>query len=117
MTGLTTHVLDIMHGRPAADVRIDLGAHDGAAYRLVKTLRTNANGRTDQPFLDAAALVSGQYELLFHIGDYFAALGVALPSPRFFDVVPIRFGIAAPTSHYHVPLLVAPWGYQTYRGS
>ena len=117
MSGLTAHVLDIMHGRPAVGLRVDLAVQDGAAYRHLKTLHTNTTGRTDAPFLDAGDMTAGRYELLFHVGDYFAALGVTLPEPRFFDVVPVRFGIAAPGEHYHVPLLVAPWSYQTYRGS
>jgi 5-hydroxyisourate hydrolase len=117
MARLSTHVLDTMHGKPAAGVRIELHALDGETRRLVKTAVTNADGRTDAPLLTGADYRPGQYELVFHIGDYFRGLGVTLPSPAFLDVVPLRFGIAEADGHYHVPLLASPWSYSTYRGS
>lgn len=117
MARLSTHVLDTMHGRPAAGVAVALYALGGAAPRLVKTAVTNADGRTDAPLLAGAEVVAGDYELTFAVGAYFAAQGVVLPQPAFLDVVPVRFGIADPAGHYHVPLLVSPWSYSTYRGS
>lgn len=118
MARLSTHVLDTMHGKPAAGVKIELYAlENGAARSLVKTVTTNADGRTDAPLLTGEAYRPGQYELVFHIGDYFRGLGVALPSPGFLDVVPLRFGMAEADGHYHVPLLASPWSYSTYRGS
>ena len=117
MTKLSTHVLDTANGRPAAGVRIDFSVLDGERYRLLKTVQTNADGRTDEPLLDAAAMAGGRYELVFHVGDYFAGLGAAMADPPFLDTVPLRFAIADPTQHYHVPLLVSPWSYSTYRGS
>jgi 5-hydroxyisourate hydrolase len=115
MGRLTTHILDIAHGRPAAGVLIELRRPMQPAP--IVTARTNADGRCDKPLLEGAALAAGEYELLFHIGDYFRGLGVALDAPAFLDKVPIRFGIAAPDQHYHVPLVVSPWAYSTYRGS
>lgn len=118
MGRLSTHVLDIQAGRPAAGVAIELLriGKDGAASP-VKTTRTNADGRTDAPLLAGDELTTGVYELRFHAGDYFRGAGQTLPEPAFVDVVPIRFGIADAAGHYHVPLLVSPWAYSTYRGS
>lgn len=113
---LTTHVLDTAHGRPAHGVAIELFRLLDGGPELVIATRTNADGRCDGPLLDGEELRPGRYELAFHVGDYFASAGVALPEPRFLDVVPVRFGIAA-GQHYHVPLLIAPYGYSTYRGS
>jgi 5-hydroxyisourate hydrolase len=104
---LTTHVLDIARGRPAAGVAIEL-ARGG---EVVATAVTNADGRTDAPLLDR--LEAGVYELRFAVGDYFGTSG----APPFLDVVPVRFGVSDPDAHHHVPLLVAPGGYSTYRGS
>ncbi len=117
---LSTHVLDLTCGRPAAGMKIELWRRD-AAPALVKTITTNADGRTDAPLLDAAAMATGSYEIVFFVGDYFAARlqGAARLEPveRFLDQVPVRFGIADASASYHVPLLVTPWAYQTYRGS
>jgi 5-hydroxyisourate hydrolase len=117
---LSTHVLDLTTGRPAAGMKIEL-RRLGEKPALLKTVTTNADGRTDAPLLDAAAMATGSYELLFFAGDYFAAKspGAARlePAGRFLDQVPIRFGIADADGSYHVPLLVTPWAYNTYRGS
>lgn len=125
MGRLTTHVLDTMHGRPAAQLtirllRVDPDASEGqrpARLTLLKTVCTNADGRIDAPLLAGDELVAGVYELHFAVGAYFAAQGVTTPDPPFLNVVPVSFGIADPTAHYHVPLLVSPWAYSTYRGS
>ena len=120
MGKLSTHVLDTAHGLPAADMRIELWQMRDDGEKLLKAVRTNADGRTDQPLLDAAAIEVGTYELLFFVGEYFAArggTGGTLADPRFLDIVPVRFGIADASANYHVPLLVSPWSYSTYRGS
>ncbi|WP_414832044.1 hydroxyisourate hydrolase [Afifella sp. YEN Y35] len=111
---LTTHVLDTAAGRPASGLRIEL--FDAAGEKL-REVSTNADGRCDAPLLEGSDFKAGRYELLFHVGDYFRGSGVDLPDPAFLDVVPVRFGIADPGTHYHVPLLVSPYGYSTYRGS
>lgn len=118
MAGLTTHVLDTARGKPAAGVRITLAriAEDGGRTALADAV-TNADGRTDAPLIAAKDAAVGTYELTFYVGNYFRAGGVDVADPAFLDEVPIRFAIAAPAEHYHVPLLVAPWGYTTYRGS
>lgn len=113
---LTTHVLDTARGCPAEGLRIVLFRRDAAGPRLIADLRTNADGRTDAPILPQSAFQTGQYELVFHAGDYLRATGQAGASPLFLDEVPIRFGMAE-NSHYHVPLLLSPFGYSTYRGS
>src|SRR4051794_23352434 len=111
---LTTHVLDTSTGRPAAGLSLTLTRlADGAV--LAKRV-TNVDGRVDGPILEAPAFQPGVYELAFRVGDYFRRSGVALPPTPFLDVVPIRFGLSE-DSHYHVPLLVSPYGYSTYRGS
>jgi len=117
MGKLTTHVLDTAHGRPGAGIRIELFALEGDVRRALATVVTNSDGRCDAPLLEGTAFKAGEYELVFHAGDYFAAAGVALPAPRFIDRVVLRFGVAEPEAHYHVPLLVSPWAYSTYRGS
>jgi 5-hydroxyisourate hydrolase len=115
---LTTHVLDTAHGCPAAGVTVELWALGAAGdRRLLATARTNAGGRTDEPLLAGPGLRAGTYELVFAVGAYFAARGAPVAAPPFLDRVPVRFGIADPAAHYHVPLLVAPWAYSTYRGS
>ena len=115
MAALTTHVLDTMHGRPAAGLRIELYRLAGSRQRLVDVV-TNDDGRCDAPLLHGEIMVRGEYELVFHVGDYFRATG-ATEDPPFLDEVPVRFAIADAASHYHVPLLVSPWSYTTYRGS
>jgi 5-hydroxyisourate hydrolase len=117
MGKLSTHVLDTAHGRPAANVAIALYAVDGDQRTLLVQAATNPDGRCDAPLLAGDALRAGRYELVFAAGDYFAAQGVALPEPRFVDRVTIAFGVADPDQNYHVPLVVTPWSYSTYRGS
>lgn len=116
MGRLTTHVLDQAAGRPAAGLRIELWRLDGQGA-LLKTVTTNADGRCDGPLLEGGALTPGRYELRFHAGDYLRSSGVRLTEPAFLDVIPIQFGIADTAAHYHVPLLLSPYGYATYRGS
>lgn len=116
MGRLTTHVLDTAHGRPAAGLKLALYRLDEGPTLLVLA-ETNADGRYDGPLLEGDSLAAGRYELLFRVRDYFAAAGVELPDPAFLDEVVIRFGIADPREHYHVPLLLSPYGYSTYRGS
>lgn len=116
MGRLTTHVLDTANGRPGHGIAVTLFRIDGGRRELLRTL-TNHDGRCDQPLLQGEALVAGSYELVFAAGDYFRSLGAALPEPLFVDEVVLRFGIADPSQHYHVPLLVSPWSYSTYRGS
>lgn len=117
MTGyLTTHVLDTARGCPAAGLRIELYRLDGETRSLLKSLTTNADGRTDEQILPAEAFEIGTYELVFYAGAYLDATGTPPGSPRFLDVIPIRFGMSEAV-HYHVPLLLSPFGYSTYRGS
>ena len=110
MSALTTHVLDTMRGRPAAGMQIELWSIAGDAPRLLKTIRTNADGRADAPLLEGDAIIAGTYELVFFVGDYFG-------ERKFLDRVPVRFIISDASAKYHVPLLVSPYGYTTYRGS
>ncbi len=110
---LSTHVLDLTTGRPAAGMRIELWNHDGK-HTLLKAVTTNADGRTDEPLLGSSAMVVGSYELLFFVKDYFVT---HLEDSPFLDRIPIRFAIADASVGYHVPLLVTPWAYSTYRGS
>ena len=117
MGRLTTHVLDTAAGRPAAGVRITLHRNLGERYALVRDDVTNSDGRCDAPLLEGAAFSAGRYRLVFAMGEYFAAQGVALPDPPFVDEVVLDFGVADAATHYHVPLLVSPWSYSTYRGS
>jgi 5-hydroxyisourate hydrolase len=117
MGKLSTHVLDTAHGKPGAGVGVELYAVDGGQRTLIRQDATNSDGRCNAPLLEGEQLKSGQYELVFAAGDYFAAQGVALPSPRFIDRVTIAFGVADPSQNYHVPLVVTPWSYSTYRGS
>ncbi len=114
---LSTHVLDTHVGKPAPGVRIRLFEVGASARGLIIETVTNADGRTDRPLIGGEPLRCGTYEIEFGIGDYFRARGVPAPAPAFLDVVPIRFGVAEPEGHYHVPLLATPWSYSTYRGS
>ena len=114
---LTTHVLDTAHGRPAAGVAIRLFREDAGQRVAVGDYVTNADGRVDAPLLQGASFAIGRYELEFAVGNYFAALGVAMAEPRFLDVVSLRFGISDAGAHYHVPLLVSPYAFSSYRGS
>jgi len=118
MARLSTHVLDTANGTPAKGVRMILHRlePDGRT-ELVTERMTNSDGRTDAPLLSGDAIRCGEYRLTFHAGDYFRQRGTVLPDPPFVDVVELRFGIADPSGHYHVPLLVSPWSYATYRGS
>jgi 5-hydroxyisourate hydrolase len=116
--GLSTHVLDTMHGCPAAGMKVSLYTRQGIGYALVKSFTLNADGRNpDGPLYDNAALQAGHYRLSFDVATYFKSKGVALPEPTFLDVVHLDFGIAHVDQHYHVPLLCSPWSYSTYRGS
>ena len=117
MGRLTTHVLDTANGRPGAGIRITLYRNMGERYALVKDAITNADGRCDEPLLEGAAFTAGRYRLVFTAGEYFARTGVPLPAPPFVDEVVLDFGVADAAAHYHVPLLVSPWSYSTYRGS
>ncbi|ALC82267.1 MULTISPECIES: hydroxyisourate hydrolase [Bacillus] len=117
MGQLTTHILDLTHGIPASRVKIELYSIEQSNRSLLANSITNKDGRVDKPLLSEEKMVSGEYELLFYIGDYFKEKETPLPDPPFLNVVSVRFGIADPGSHYHVPLLVSPWGYQVYRGS
>ena len=111
MGRLSTHVLDTAHGKPAAGLAIDLYYLGGESRQHLASFMTNADGRTDAPLLGADDMVTGVFELVFHVGEYFGL------EPRFLDQVPVRFGIADASANYHVPLLVSPYAYSTYRGS
>ncbi|TIR19042.1 MAG: hydroxyisourate hydrolase [Mesorhizobium sp.] len=113
---LTTHVLDTATGRPAKGLSIELFRIDGQNRTHLKTVATNDDGRCDAPLLAGAEFRTGEYELVFAAGDYLRGQGTNLPEPAFLDIVPIRFGMAE-ERHYHVPLLISPYGYSTYRGS
>lgn len=114
---LTTHVLDTARGCPAAGIPIELWALQASGEKVLLTATvTNRDGRTDAPLLQADTLKLGRYELVFTVDTYFASLD-GLPDPMFLARIPIQFGIADPSAHYHVPLLVSPWSYSTYRGS
>ncbi|MGZ5805363.1 MAG: 2-oxo-4-hydroxy-4-carboxy-5-ureidoimidazoline decarboxylase [Xanthobacteraceae bacterium] len=114
---LSTHVLDTYHGRPAAGISVALYEVGASARGLLKTATTNADGRTDAPLIADEPLRIGTYELQLSVGDYFSRAGVKIADPPFLDVVPLRFSIAEPEGNYHVPLVVTPWSYSTYRGS
>ncbi|THH38454.1 hydroxyisourate hydrolase [Aliishimia ponticola] len=113
---LTTHVLDTARGCPAEGLTIDLYRIEGDTRVFLTTLTTNADGRTDRQILPESDFATGTYELIFHAGAYLDAVGMPPETPRFLDVIPIRFGMSE-RSHYHVPLLLSPFGYSTYRGS
>ncbi len=114
---LTTHVLDTARGCPAAGLRVRLYRIEGAARTLLAQMVTNADGRTDSPILPQGQVVPGIYELVFEAGAYLDAAGTLHQEPQFLDEIPIRFGISDAGAHYHVPLLLSPFGYSTYRGS
>jgi len=116
MSGLTTHVLDTANGKPGRGVHYRLFRLDPDRLELLSG-HTNSDGRCDAPLLHGASMLAGQYELIFHVADYFRGQGFRLPEPPFLDQVIIRFGIADTSQHYHVPLLISPYGYSTYRGS
>ncbi|NNF91482.1 MAG: hydroxyisourate hydrolase [Boseongicola sp.] len=113
---LTTHVLDTARGCPAEGLKIELFRIEGDTRTLLKTLATNGDGRTDEQILPEDRFATGVYELVFHAGGYLDRIGTPAEDPRFLDVIPIRFGMSQ-ASHYHVPLLLSPFGYATYRGS
>ena len=118
MGHLSTHVLDTVHGCPAAGMKVTLQRVDGAFVETLKEVVLNQDGRSDDgPLLGEAEMAVGRYRLLFEVGAYFRNRGVTLPEPAFIDTVPVDFGLADPNGHYHVPLLVSPWTYSTYRGS
>ena len=117
MAHLSTHVLDTSRGAPAAGVVIELHALADGSRRRVAGATTNADGRTDAPLLAGDQLGAGIYEITFHVGDYFRRMGVALTNPPFLDHVVVRIGVADAAGAYHVPLLISPYGYTTYRGS
>ena len=114
---LTTHVLDTAAGKPAAGMHLDLFRIEGSERAHIMSVVTNDDGRVDKPLLDGASMARGTYELVFHVGHYLKIMEIDLPDPPFLDAVPLRFGISDPDAHYHVPLLVSPFGYTTYRGS
>lgn len=116
MGRLTTHVLDTANGKPAAGLKIELWSA-GGSNTLLQTVTTNQDGRAEAPILSGTDFLVGTYELRFFAGDYLRTSGAPLPEPPFLDVIPIRFGIADRDQHYHVPLLLSPYGYSTYRGS
>lgn len=113
---LSTHVLDTANGRPAQKMKIELWSRDGDRKRLLKTVITNTDGRTDVPLLAGPEMRVGEFELVFFVGDYFSTDATDFRN-RFLDKVPVRFGIADANTAYHVPLLCSPWSYTTYRGS
>jgi 5-hydroxyisourate hydrolase len=117
MGKLSTHVLDITQGKPGAGVKVALYAVGPEGRELLKSDVTNADGRCSTPLLEGDALKQGKYELVFSAGAYFDAQGVTLPEPKFIDEVTLAFGVADASQNYHVPLVVSPWAYSTYRGS
>jgi 5-hydroxyisourate hydrolase len=115
--GMSTHVLDTMHGTPAAGMAVSLYTTQGESATLVRSFVLNADGRADAPLYDNTSLKTGTYRLVFDVAAYFEARGVPLPVPNFLNRVALDFGVAHADQHYHVPLLVSPWSYSTYRGS
>lgn len=116
--GLSTHVLDTMHGTPAGGMAVSLYTTDGSSVTLVKSFTLNSDGRNPDGLLyDSASLKVGTYRLVFDVAGYFRDKGVLLPEPAFLNHVSLDFGVADTSQHYHVPLLVSPWSYSTYRGS
>ena len=117
MGRLTTHVLDTSLGRPGQGIRIEVYRLEGESRTLLKEVTTNDDGRCDAPILEGEAFTKGQFELVFHAGDSLRRQGVEADEPRFLDVIPLRFGVADASQHFHVPLLLSPYSYSTYRGS
>jgi 5-hydroxyisourate hydrolase len=117
MGHLSTHVLDTAHGCPAVGMQVTLQRLQGDQVLTIKTLKLNEDGRADGPLLTSADMATGRWRLLFEVAPYFRARGVELPDPPFMDTVQLDFGIADAAGHYHVPLLVSPYSYSTYRGS
>lgn len=117
MGRLTTHVLDTMHGLPGAEIKVELFKVDGDSLNKIATVVTNADGRTDAPILAGSEFGIGKYQLVFHVAAYYQSKGVTLDAVPFLDDVVIRFGLNDPDAHYHVPLLVSPYSFSTYRGS
>jgi len=117
MGKLTTHILDTSSGKPGKNITIQLYFLRNESWELVKETVSNDDGRCDGPLLEGADLIVGQYELVFHAGDYFDAAGIELPEPKFLDEIVLRFGVPDAGEHYHVPLLMSPFSYSTYRGS
>lgn len=117
MAKLSTHVLDTAAGIPAKGVKIEFYRIDASEQNLIKTLHTNDDGRTDELLLDESNMKVGEYVIMFYVADYFAAQGAAKTEQPFLDRIPINFGISDAAANYHVPLLVSPWSYSTYRGS
>jgi 5-hydroxyisourate hydrolase len=117
MGKLTSHVLDVAAGIPAAGMRIRLHAAPESGPQWLADVRTNHDGRTERALLEGESLRAGRYSLVFHVAEYFRGRGTALPEPPFLDEVVVQFGVADPAQNYHVPLLVTPWSYSTYRGS
>lgn len=114
---LTTHVLDTALGKPAAGLKIDLYWIENEEHQHIVSAVTNDDGRVDAPLVEGVGFMAGTYELVFHAGEYLRASGAAVTEPAFLDRIPLRFGVADPSSHYHVPLLLSAYSYSTYRGS
>ncbi len=117
MGKLTTHILDTSAGKPGKNVLVQLYFLNDDSWDLIKETTTNDDGRCDAPLLEGDALKTGQYELVFHAGKYFDDAGIDLPEPKFLDEIVLRFGVPNANEHYHVPLLMSPFSYSTYRGS
>ncbi|MEU6658828.1 hydroxyisourate hydrolase [Streptomyces sp. NPDC046821] len=117
MAGISTHVLDIANGKPGAGMRIDFSILENDTYRFVKTVWTNAEGRTDEPILKPEEAKAGKFELLFHVDAYYDGLKKKLPQPPFVEQVPVRFTVFDVTQHFHVPMICTPWNVTTYHGS
>jgi len=117
MGKLTTHVLDTSTGKPASAMCIDFAVVEASGPRLLNSVETNADGRTDRPLIGGRPVPIGRYELTFGVGDYFTRRHVVTSDPPFLDSIPLRFSVSEPEGHLHVPLLVTPWSYATYRGS
>jgi 5-hydroxyisourate hydrolase len=114
---ITTHVLDLTYGKPGSHIKIDLYQITKNGKEYLKTVVTNRDGRVDEALLTREEVTTGEYEFLFHIGEYFRVQGIEQQEPYFLEFVPVRFGVQNLEFHYHIPLLISPWGYQVYRGS